>query len=94
MILMIGFGMANIFFWDRSLLLSFNKPRFVLQVAAIGMILKTTLVFLLVPKFGYVMEAVLLSVYFVGTVGAILLQGLKEIRRQEKNYPETVSSNP
>jgi O-antigen/teichoic acid export membrane protein len=94
MVLMIGFGMANIFFWDRSLLLSFNKPGFVLRVAAIGMLLKTTLAFVLVPKFGYVMEAVLLSAYFIGTVGTILVRGLKEIKYQEGIHTETLPISP
>jgi O-antigen/teichoic acid export membrane protein len=94
MVLMIGFGMANIFFWGRSLLLSFNKPGFVLRVAAIGMLLKTTLAFVLVPKFGYVMEAVLLSAYFIGTVGTILVRGLKEIKYQEGIHTETLPISP
>ncbi len=92
LILMIGFGMANIFFWDRSLLLSFNKPGFVLKVAAIGVALKTLLAFLLVPRFGYIMEAMLLTAYFVGTVGTILLRGVKDIRQQEKTHPELVTA--
>ena len=88
MVLLIGFGMANIFFWDRTLLFSFNKPTFTLKVAALGMVIKTGLAFLLVPKYGYLMEAVLLSAYFVGTVGVILLRGVREIRHHEKNSPE------
>ncbi len=88
MVLLIGFGMANIFFWDRTLLFSFNQPTFTLKVAITGMVIKTGLAFLLVPKFGYVMEAILLSAYFVGTVGVILLRGVEEIRHHEKRLPE------
>jgi hypothetical protein len=40
------------------------------------------------------MEAVLLSAYFVGTVGTILVRGLKEIKYQEGIQPETLTTSP
>ncbi len=88
MVLMIGFGMANIFFWNRSLLFSFNLPVYAMRVSAIGMVLKTMLAFILVPRFGYVIEAALLSAYFIGTVGVMLNKGIKEIHMHQLAFPE------
>jgi len=89
LVLLIGFGAANIFFWNRSLLLSFNLPEYVLKVAFGGMLLKIGLAFLIVPRLGYMAEAVLLSAYFVGTVGIIVGRGLREMRRQKQAISET-----
>lgn len=92
LVLLVGFGVANIFFWDRSLLLSFNKPGYILRVAAIGMLLKTSLAFILVPKYGYMMEAILLSAYFIGTVGMIVVNGIREIKKQAELRPEIIQT--
>jgi O-antigen/teichoic acid export membrane protein len=46
-------------------------------------LLKTGLAFLLVPRYGYVMEAALLSLYYIISVGLMVWRGVDEIRRQE-----------
>ncbi len=79
LLLLVGYGIANIFFWNRSLLLSLNLPNFSLIVTAIAAAIKIGLSFLLVPRYGYLMEASLLSVFFVLTVGFSVVRGVKEI---------------
>ncbi len=88
LVLLIGFGIANIFFWDRSLLLSFGKAELPLKVSFFAMLGKVTLAFLIVPTLGYLAEASLFSAYFVVTVGILAARGLAEIRQQSRlNLP-------
>ncbi len=82
LILLIGYGVANIFFWDRSLLLAFGKAELPLKVSFFAMLGKIGLAFLLVPVLGYLAEAALFSAYFVVSVGVLVLKGLAEIRHQ------------
>ncbi len=82
-ILLIGYGASSTFFWNRTLLLGFNQPVYPLIVSTIAGLLKILLTILLVPRFGFVMEAVLLSAYFVISVGLPIRRGLEEIRRAE-----------
>ena len=82
LVLMIGFGIANIFFWDRSLLLAFGRAELPLKVSFFAMLGKVVLAFLIVPALGYMAEAALFSAYFVVSVGILVLMGMREIRRQ------------
>ena len=82
LVLLIGFGVANIFYWDRSLLLAFGKAGLPLRVSFFAMLGKVALAFLIVPVLGYLAEAALFSAYFVVTVGFLVFKGLAEIRRQ------------
>ena len=82
MVLLIGFGVANIFYWDRSLLLAFGKAELPLRVSFFAMLGKVGLAFLIVPMLGYLAEAALFSAYFVITVGILVYKGLAEIRAQ------------
>ena len=84
LVLLVGFGVANIFFWDRTLLLSFGKAGQPLKVSFFAMLGKVLLAFLIVPSLGYLAEAGLFSAYFVVTVGVLVWRGLKEIRDQSK----------
>jgi O-antigen/teichoic acid export membrane protein len=82
LILLVGFGMANIFFWDRSLLLAFGKAELPLKVSFFAMLGKVVLAFLIVPVLGYLAEAALFSAYFVVTVGVLMSRGLALLREQ------------
>jgi O-antigen/teichoic acid export membrane protein len=81
MILLVGYGFANIFFWNRSLLLALDLPGFAFKVAFYCMLAKVALTIILVPRYGPVMEAGLLSAYFIASVSLILWRGLGEVRR-------------
>lgn len=88
LILLVGYGAANILFWNRPLLLSLGKPNFPLAVTfGVGAV-KTGLMFMLVRPFGYLAQAALLSGYFVVSVAIIVLRGWKEMRRLEKRSPQ------
>lgn len=84
LILLIGYGFGSIFTWNRPLLLALGKPGYPLVIAAIVGVIELALAFILVPRFGYLAQAALLSGYFVVAIGLITWRGLREIRRQEK----------
>jgi O-antigen/teichoic acid export membrane protein len=83
MALLVGLAFNYILFWNRPLLLSFGLPTFPLWATLIAGVLKVGLAFALVPRYGYFMEAVLLSFYYILSVGIIVLRGMVELRRQE-----------
>ncbi len=88
LVLLIGFGVANIFFWNRPLLLSLGKPGFPLTITAITGAIKTGFMFILVRPFGILAQAGLLSFYFVASVGLIVWKGMREITAQEQANPD------
>ena len=57
MILLLGFGFSNIFFWNRSLFLSFGKANIPLYVLFAAAVVKIGLSFWVVPRFGIIGEA-------------------------------------
>ena len=83
--LLVGMVFNFTLFWNRPLLLSFSLPTFPLLAIIIAGVLKVGLAFPLVPRFGYVMEAGLLSLYYIVSVGLMVWRGLAEIRRQESS---------
>jgi len=91
MILILGFGVANIFFWNRTLLLSFGRATIPLYVLAAAMLLKIGLSFVVVPVFGINGEAALLAENQVLSVGALVVIGLLMIRKAERVEPEGAS---
>ncbi len=84
MALLVGMVFNFTLFWNRPLLLSLSLPTFPLLAILIAGVLKVGLAFPLVPRFGYVMEAGLLSLYYIVSVGLMVWRGLNEIRRQEE----------
>ena len=88
MLLMIGYSFSNIFFWNRSLLLSFGKANIPLYVLAGAAIAKILLAFVFVPHYGMNAEALLLSGNFVVSVGILALVGIIFVRRAQTNEPE------
>jgi O-antigen/teichoic acid export membrane protein len=83
MALLVGMMFNFTLFWNRPLLLSFSLPTFPLIAIVTAGVLKVGLAFLLVPRYGYIMEAALLSLYYIVSVGLMVWRGLDEIRRQE-----------
>ncbi len=84
LVLLVGFGITNVLYWNRSLLLAMGYPDYPLKVVFFAMIAKIILAFLLVPHLGYLMEAGLLSAYFLSTVGLIVWRGLGNVRLAEQ----------
>lgn len=83
MILLVGYGVASVLFWNRTLLLALGNSGYPLKIGAITAVIKVILTVLLVPRYGYLMEAALLSLYFIASVGITVLQGLREVRERE-----------
>ena len=79
LVLLLGLVFNYTLFWNRPLLLSLSLQRFALGAIALVGAVKLLLSFLLVPRYGYVMEALLLSGYFVASVGAMVWRGVREV---------------
>ena len=84
LILLIGYGFANILNWNRPLLLALGKPSFPLIVAALVGLVEIGLTLWLVPQYGYLMQSAILSGFFIVSISIIVWRGLSEIRTQEK----------
>ncbi|OJX46232.1 MAG: hypothetical protein BGO78_04950 [Chloroflexi bacterium 44-23] len=80
LILLIGYGTANVLFWNRNLLLAFNRPNAPLFIMAGVGLVKTAAMLIFVPQNGYLFQAGLLSAYFVVSVGLISLLGWIHLR--------------
>jgi O-antigen/teichoic acid export membrane protein len=84
-ILLLGYLIANIFYWRRPALLSLGHPDFPTKVNAILATIKIIGVILFVPIYGYLASAVLLSsFYWMGSliniikIRALMLQKVEE----------------
>jgi O-antigen/teichoic acid export membrane protein len=83
LILLAGYGVANVAYWNRPLLLAFGMPLYPMNVTAAVGAVKTALMFVLVGPLGFLAEAALLSGYLAVSVGIIVQRGLKELRQSE-----------
>jgi O-antigen/teichoic acid export membrane protein len=70
-------------FWNRPLLLSLGLQGFALYAILMAGFIKIALAFALVPRYGYVMEAALLSLYYLLSVSLIVGKGLIAIQKQQ-----------
>ncbi len=68
-VLLAGLLVANTFYWNRTALLALGRPGFPTKVNAIAALLKIGLAFLLIPRFGYLASAALLSGYYFLSIG-------------------------
>lgn len=83
LILLIGYGFASIFQWNRPLLLALGKSGDPVWISlAVGLV-ELALIFSLVPRFGYLALAGLLSGYFVLSISWMIGRGWTEMARQE-----------
>ncbi|HAY84419.1 MAG TPA: hypothetical protein DCY42_05705 [Chloroflexi bacterium] len=82
LILLVGFGLANSLYWNRPLLLALKRPLYPLVTSAVAMLVKIGLAVWLVPQYGYLAQAGLLSIYLVVTVGLNAWQGLKTVQQR------------
>jgi O-antigen/teichoic acid export membrane protein len=83
LILLAGYGFANIFNWNRPLLLALGRPGFPLAVMAAAGALEIALMHALVPAFGKLAHAAILSGFFIVSICVIVWQGLRLVRRHE-----------
>jgi O-antigen/teichoic acid export membrane protein len=92
LILVAGYGFASTFQWNRPLFLSLGKAGYPVLVNLLTGIIELTLIFSLVPRYGYLMMAGILSGYFIVSQGFITLRGLLEIRRRARTEPKPPAS--
>lgn len=83
MILLLGYGVANVLFWNRTLLLALGQAAYPFQIGLASALVKVVLTVLLVPTYGYLMEAALLTLYFVASVGLTTWRGLSLVRAHQ-----------
>jgi O-antigen/teichoic acid export membrane protein len=83
LILLIGYGIANTFNWNRPLMLALGKPSYPLLIAlGVGMI-EFLLILSLVPTGGYLVMSAILSAYLAISVGMIAWKGWRLIKHNE-----------
>lgn len=87
LVMLVGYGFSNIFFWNRSLLLAFGQSGYPLWVNVAVTVVKVLLSLALVPQLGYLTEACLLSGYFLAGNGLVLWRGWRSVRKAEQVPP-------
>jgi O-antigen/teichoic acid export membrane protein len=92
MILLIGYGIANILFWNRPLLLALNRPESPFRVGFYTGLVKVVSSLWIIPAFGVVGAASLLSGYLGISVCLIIATGFMVLNRYEKKA--TLEVNP
>lgn len=84
LVLFAGFSFANLFYWNRPLLLALGNPNYPLVITFLVGFIKTVLMFLLVRPFGVMMQAILMSGYFIISIALIVVKGLRQVYYLEK----------
>ncbi len=82
LILLVGYGFASIFQWNRPLFLALGKPGYPMLIALLVGLVELILIFALVPQLGYLALAAILSANFVVSIGIIVSRGLVEITQR------------
>ena len=83
LILIAGYGFASVFQWNRSLFLSFGKPGYPILISTLIGVIELAFMCYLVPSHGYLMMAIIISGYFIVSIGLITLRGLWEVHCRE-----------
>ena len=82
-ILMLGFGCANILNWNRPLLLALGRPRYPVLVAVTVGTVELALFFLFVPRSNYLVASAIFSGYLLISVLWMVWRGLALIKHEE-----------
>jgi O-antigen/teichoic acid export membrane protein len=93
LILIAGYGFASTFQWNRSLFLSLGKAGYPVLISMLTGVIELALIFSLVPRYGYLMMAVILSGYFIVSIGFITLRGLWEVHCRARAEPQPPASD-
>jgi O-antigen/teichoic acid export membrane protein len=84
-ILLVGFLFANTFYWNRTALLALGHPEYPTKVNLAAALLKIALALILLPRYGYLGSAALLSGYYVFSV----LLNVRKTRQVLKEREQT-----
>lgn len=82
-ILLLGYACANIFNWNRPLLLALGKPRYPLLVAGVVGVVELVLFFSLVPYGNYLTASAIFSAYLAISILWMVWRGLTLLKREE-----------
>jgi O-antigen/teichoic acid export membrane protein len=82
-VLLIGYGVANIANWNRPLLLALGHPNYPLIVAAVTGALEIAFIFAFTPRGGYLIGAAIFSAYLVVSILINIARGLALLKRNE-----------
>lgn len=93
MILVIGYGVANILFWNRPLLLALNRPETPFRIGLYTGLVKVIASLWVIPAFGVLGASGLLAGYLGVSVWLIVTGGFITLKKYEKQMPvlETVA---
>lgn len=83
LILLVGYGVANIANWNRPLLLALGYPNYPLIVAAVTGAIEIALIFLLVPTGGYLVGTAIFSAYLAVSILINVARGLSILQHNE-----------
>jgi O-antigen/teichoic acid export membrane protein len=82
-ILLLGYACANVFNWNRPLLLALGRPRYPLLVAAVVGAVELILIFSLLPYGSYLTASAIFSGYLAISILWMVWRGLAIIRHEE-----------
>ena len=83
---MVGLFVANTFYWNRIALLSLGLADYPAKVNSIAAVLKAIGIVTIVPIFGYLGSAALLSGYYILSISLNVRKTFSELKvRQTKN---------
>jgi O-antigen/teichoic acid export membrane protein len=91
LILLAGLLVANTFYWNRTALLAIGRPDFPTKVNFVLAISKVALTLLLVPRFGYLVNAALLSGSYLFGVSVSVFKFRSEVERLEQEPSEDIT---
>ncbi|MCE5208810.1 MAG: oligosaccharide flippase family protein [Chloroflexi bacterium] len=80
MVLLAGYAFGNLVFWNRPLLLALNLPGYPFWVTSICGSIKILLTLLIIPRFGIIGAAALLTGYLIVSGGIMAVRGLQQLR--------------
>ncbi|MGE5124498.1 MAG: lipopolysaccharide biosynthesis protein [Acidobacteriaceae bacterium] len=83
LILLAGYGTANVLNWNRPLLLALGKPSYPLLVSLEVGAVEVLLILWLVPTGGYLATAAILAGYLAVSIGITAWRGWREMRVRE-----------
>lgn len=89
-ILLIGYGIANVFFWNRPLLLALGLQKYPLTTSTVFGVLKLGMMMTLVKPFGYLALAAITSFYLGGSILVNAAKGIQTVLTQQKHEGNTV----
>jgi O-antigen/teichoic acid export membrane protein len=82
-ILLIGYGFANVLNWNRPFLLALGYPNYPLMVAALTGAIEIILIWMFAQNGGYLMVIAIFSGYLIISIGWNVLRGLSILKHAE-----------